>query len=684
MISFDVFDTLITRTTWEPYGIFLLMQKRLAGRSYDGIVSDYVRENFAFLRGNAETYARQAAEYAGKEEVVFSDIYTVLAQKACISDGALDALKNLEIEAELEQSVPVLANIKRLKTYLNQGEQIVLISDMYLPKEVIKKLLFKADPMLADLPLYLSCETGRTKRNGSLYVYVKEERGVCYSDWTHYGDNSRADIKIPEMLGIKAVPVRLAEKIEGHKALDDETFHGDLEKQIFLGTARNVSENYNLKGIEIIGAEAGGFLLYPYVFWVVQTSIKRGYNRLYFISRDGFLLKKIADRIIAVYHYEITTYYLYGSRKAWRVRDESSQRLLHKYLLQELAPFDEAFALVDLQGTGKSMAFAAQQIRKSTNMILPVFYYQMFSSVPVNGCNFMQFCTLREIKFLEPFARAPHGAVLGYQEKNGRIVPSLAESDAAFWKEYGLLDYIRGVEIFAWELSKVLKRTGLSGASVNIVQWISEYLRESPDKKILDFIGDMPHNDTIDDKSSSFAPRLSKKDVYKLYLWRTTEEIQELYPGNDLLFSLKRMSGKDRLIKQLFERQRYRFPGKSLHRLKYLVRKKKTIFNYRRIVIYGAGEAGRKLFYYITYETRSRVTGWTDIDYQELRKRGVPVVSLEKVLVCQYDGLVIAIQNSLVCAIVKELLVSRGADSRKIMGMNEFKAFLEKADFEAG
>ncbi|MFB8736298.1 hypothetical protein ACEQPO_29585 [Bacillus sp. SL00103] len=43
---------------------------------------------------------------------------------------------------------------------INQGNDVVLISDMYLPKEVIVEMLKNADERLAELPLFLSSDYG--------------------------------------------------------------------------------------------------------------------------------------------------------------------------------------------------------------------------------------------------------------------------------------------------------------------------------------------------------------------------------------------------------------------------------------------------------------------------------------------------------------------------------------------
>ncbi len=58
-----------------------------------------------------------------------------------------------------------------LKSYLAEGNDVVLISDMYLPKETIQKMLAKADPLLATLPLFLSSDKGYQKNNQKIIFW---------------------------------------------------------------------------------------------------------------------------------------------------------------------------------------------------------------------------------------------------------------------------------------------------------------------------------------------------------------------------------------------------------------------------------------------------------------------------------------------------------------------------------
>ena len=69
-----------------------------------------------------------------------------------------------------------------------------------------------------------------------------------------------------------------------------------------------------------IGASIGGMLLYPYVLWLLRKSIEMGIKSLYFVARDGYILKKIADLVIARQHLSIHTFYYLWFKKGMEVR----------------------------------------------------------------------------------------------------------------------------------------------------------------------------------------------------------------------------------------------------------------------------------------------------------------------------------------------------------------------------
>lgn len=60
-------------------------------------------------------------------------------------------------------------------------------------------------------------------------------------------------------------------------------------------------------------------VLFGFCSWVIESARERGLGRLYFLARDGYLLREIAKMICKERGYGIDCRYLYASRLAWRL-----------------------------------------------------------------------------------------------------------------------------------------------------------------------------------------------------------------------------------------------------------------------------------------------------------------------------------------------------------------------------
>lgn len=92
----------------------------------------------------------------------------------------------------------------------------------------------------------------------------------------------------------------------------------DFSVQLLAGASLHAIRENGLCGPAEIGAGLGGPTLMPYVEWLLHRSEILGFKRLYFIARDGYILKRMADVLIKALELDIQTYYIYGSRRAWR------------------------------------------------------------------------------------------------------------------------------------------------------------------------------------------------------------------------------------------------------------------------------------------------------------------------------------------------------------------------------
>lgn len=319
LYSFGVFETLITRTTATPQGIFSLMQKELIYNDLYKDIPAYVRENFCDLRIGAEKMARYHYIRNDIEDILFDEIYEALYTVGELKSCHIEQLKKLEKKIELENFLPIEENIKRIKTKVKEKNHVVLISDTYLDKNFIKSLMMNIDKIFSDIPIYVSSEYRKCKHSTNLYKLVHEKESACYEEWRHMGNDEQADIISPRVLGITV------EKYKNKIFWDVEkaclrAYQSDAEHQIIIGASQYIRNYYAHNNTAIqVGCSYAGPILYPYVQWILKLCNEKSINRLYFIARDGYVLKRITDIIINRLNIPIKTHYIYGSRKAWRM-----------------------------------------------------------------------------------------------------------------------------------------------------------------------------------------------------------------------------------------------------------------------------------------------------------------------------------------------------------------------------
>ena len=112
LYSFDIFDTLITRKVAKPVGIFALMQHVISTESlYEDLPYDVIT-NFYKYRINAEYRLRRFNHlWKNKQEITFEEIYNDIEETYGLSKEQSIRLKNLELEIELDNILPIEKNI---------------------------------------------------------------------------------------------------------------------------------------------------------------------------------------------------------------------------------------------------------------------------------------------------------------------------------------------------------------------------------------------------------------------------------------------------------------------------------------------------------------------------------------------------------------------------------------------
>lgn len=671
MYSFDVFDTLITRSTATPEGVFLLMQKYLEKESESGVFSDYLVRNFPVLRIDSEKNARR---FHPKTEIRLKDIYDVMGQTVGLSSGNKDFLMELEERCELACVVGLENNIQKLKDLIANGKKVILLSDMYLSSVTIRKMLLKADEIFNEITLYVSSEYGVTKASGLLYAMVHEKENIKYSQWIHYGDNEISDVNIPRLFGIRTKKIYTPALRPWESAMNGY-FHlkTNLTLQLVFGVTKKLYRKGGNSAFEI-GASCASLILFPYVAWVIQSALEMNISKLYFVSRDGFLLKKIADIYIDKNHLDIKTKYLYGSRYAWSCEDMKKKSMLLQYLKQEMIGSDDSLGLVDTHGTGKSVS----RIAELTGIKIKAFYYVLLESPGEKKCDFYMYTADTYNGIIEVFCRAPHGVTLSYINRENRIIPQLSDCPDEIWDKCGLNDYICGVEEFVKEWLAVCQNLHVDIELKEIGRQMLLYCSETPDDIIAGFIGDMPHDSENREQGWRYAPLLTRKDIYKIVLKRTNQNLDKFYKGCDLQYSYKRLSENDKILFNRYEKNYRGMLGNILHlplkRTKEKLNHKKEI----KVVLYAAGRYGKELYHRMRYAEGINIVSWIDVNYMVYQKQNYPVSPVDSIRKQSYDLIVISLDSISISETIKDMLVSAGVETGKIWLRDEFiKKFLE-------
>lgn len=274
-ISFDVFDTLLFRTTGHYTDVFDVVEM-LYNERYGAHLKRFKKERIL-----AESQARSSMQ--GKE-VTLDMIYSFLSYDSQV----LEKIKNIEVDCEIKNCVPNQPMLDVLKDCKVRGKKIVITTDMYLPRHyflaVFQKLGISFDY------LFISGEEGVTKRSGKLFQVVLDKLHITSNQIVHIGDDLNNDILQPQKYGIKALERILPSHVNLPYCRQKQK---DMMKGLFDTFLQLGLNNYGEAKPEfILGYTIMGPMLWDFCQWLHQMKSERNLDRLLFVAREGFLVQK--------------------------------------------------------------------------------------------------------------------------------------------------------------------------------------------------------------------------------------------------------------------------------------------------------------------------------------------------------------------------------------------------------
>lgn len=331
VISFDVFDTLIMRKVYEPADVFALMDRELSNR-------------FPFVFSKERKAAEQ--ELRKECEPTIYQIHEYLAQKHHLSEEE----KQYLLSSELEKEKAVLCVRKKMKLCMEycirKGKKTYLVSDMYLPKEVLEELLRQCG-ITGYVELLVSCDYHTSKPERLFDILKEKADGKSY---LHIGDNQEADYDSPKRHGIDAFLIMPAIRMMEYSAYGDALIHlKSVSSRVMLGmlAAEVFQDPFSLggtKGIPVI-ADAGQFgyaliapLALSFTVWLLHKVNTKKDSMLLFSSRDGWAIQKIFHQLADAWNMTELPKdsYLMVSRKALEIvkkgEDKAAEEHYKDYL----------------------------------------------------------------------------------------------------------------------------------------------------------------------------------------------------------------------------------------------------------------------------------------------------------------------------------------------------------------
>jgi predicted HAD superfamily hydrolase len=316
VVSFDVFDTLIHRRVYRPTDLFDILAAVLKNNDF-GMMHPEIAQTFSRKRVKAESEARmRLVAEQGTPEVNLEEIYDVLTEILRLTPEQREYLKDLELDLEKRFGYgnPVMQEVFR--SAAEDGRQVVLCSDMYLPADFINSLL-KSCGYEAPHSLFLSSELRKSKHEGTVYREVARHLSVGPDVVVHFGDNPQADVEMAAKEGVKPTLFNYLSIVESGLRMN----HGrpDTDPHVWSlinGTIRQELMRRDHDFWEDIGLQVFGPLFLGKILWVTSLARQDGIERMLFFARDAYLHHQVFQRYPGLLGQDVELRYAYFSRAA--------------------------------------------------------------------------------------------------------------------------------------------------------------------------------------------------------------------------------------------------------------------------------------------------------------------------------------------------------------------------------
>jgi len=289
VISFDVFDTLIFRRTPPGFvsnAVSFRLKSELEALGYIPVMPLSMARKEAY---ESVAATMRGGSYRDADCTLEEFLPEWIRRSAGCDDPRFAELANrmfaIEIDYEFRLTRPNVALLDKIKELKRAGRRIVYCSDMILGKKGIDSLLARHGYEGLFDAAYVSSDNRAFKWSGKLFDIMLHNENLSPEQLVHAGDNEYSDFRVPQRLGIysillsggEAVTMPDDDLLEICHRFDSDAFSSD----------------------EAFGYESIGPIYSVFVHKTLELCRYNGIDRLYFVSRDGYLFMKMCERMMA-------------------------------------------------------------------------------------------------------------------------------------------------------------------------------------------------------------------------------------------------------------------------------------------------------------------------------------------------------------------------------------------------
>lgn len=305
-VTLDIFDTLLRRDV-EPCD----HTKRVAMQQLSLVMAQADIEinvdELLNLRTKAESQAKQnALTLGGDAECTLSEIFIQLYQliESCFQFKPEPLLPYLqlvefEVQVEIERLSPMPYSKQLLQALKKKNITIILLSDMYLEEEHIRKILRHHDLYDCIDGLYVSSSTRLSKGSGSLFKYLISEGKLLPEYTLHIGDHQVSDYQRPRQHGIHALLLHSNVELRRRSTLQQI-----IRLANRCGDTNHLWNHCNTSAPKLdtpspyqIGYQRLGPIFTLFALDVLTKALQTPYREVFFLARDSYLLQQLYTRL---------------------------------------------------------------------------------------------------------------------------------------------------------------------------------------------------------------------------------------------------------------------------------------------------------------------------------------------------------------------------------------------------